>query len=204
MTKTGDANLVWQVPGVSRADREGQHRQRGAVVWITGLSGAGKSTLAFDIERQLHLEGCRTYTLDGDKLRQRICADLGFSAADRSENVRRAAEIARLFLDAGVITLVALISPLAADRAAARAIVGGEDFIEVFCDCPLEVCEARDVKGLYRRARRGEIDDFTGISAPYEAPAQPEIVVNTARHDLAHCARTVLDGLKARGIGRLA
>ena len=204
MTQTGDASLHWQGPGVSRGDRERQHRQRAAVVWITGLSGAGKSTLAFDIERQLHLQGCHTYTLDGDNLRRRICADLGFSAADRSENVRRTAEIARLFLDAGVITLVALISPLAADRAAARAIVGGEDFIEVFCACPLEVCEARDVKGLYRRARRGEIEHFTGISAPYEAPAHPEIVVNTARHDLAHCAGMVLDGLRARGIGRLA
>lgn len=204
MNEIGDASLDWQMPGVSLADRERQHRQRSAVVWITGLSGAGKSTLAFEIERQLHLEGCRAYTLDGDKLRHGICADLGFSAADRTENARRVAEIARLFLDAGVIAVVALISPLAADRAAARRIVGSEHFIEVFCECPLEVCEARDVKGLYRRARLGEIAEFTGVSAPYEAPAEPDIVVHTARDALAHCVRTVLDGLKARGIGRQA
>ncbi len=150
------------------------------MVWITGLSGAGKTTLALAAERALFERGCNVFVLDGDKVRGGLCADLGFSLDDRSENNRRMGEVARLFRDAGHIVLVATISPLRADRARARELIGAADFIEVYCRCPLEVCEARDPKGLYRRARAGKLPEFTGVCSPYEEPLDPDVVVDSA------------------------
>jgi adenylylsulfate kinase len=138
--------------------------------------------------------------LDGDRLRQGLCRDLGFGLADRRENVRRAAEVARLFLDIGAIAVVALISPLRADRQRARLVVGGDDFLEIYCDCPIEVCETRDVAGLYRRARQGLIPDFTGVTSPYEAPETPELILQTARDSVADCVQAVLAVLERRRV----
>jgi len=167
------SNVVWHEGDVARADRPSS----GATVWFTGLSGSGKSTVAAEVERALVAAGRPAYLLDGDNLRHGLNADLGFSAGDRSENIRRVGEVARLFADAGVVALVPVISPYRADRAAARAIHDGIGlrFVEVFVDTPLAVCEARDPKGLYQLARRGEITGFTGIDDPYEAPAQPDL-----------------------------
>jgi bifunctional enzyme CysN/CysC len=166
-------NVVWHEGAVARADRP----TGGATVWFTGLSGSGKSTVAAEVERALVAAGRPAYLLDGDNLRHGLNADLGFSAADRSENIRRVGEVARLFADAGVVALVPVISPYRADRDRARAIHGGVGlrFVEVFVDTPLEVCEARDPKGLYKLARKGEITGFTGIDDPYEAPASPDL-----------------------------
>lgn len=180
-------HLVRQQGRVSRAERERLIGQRGHVLWLTGLSGAGKSTLAYALEARLHALGRQAVVLDGDNLRHGLCADLGFSLADRHENLRRVAEVARLLVDAGQLCIAAFISPLRADRAMARAIIGPADFSEVYLDCALPVCEARDVKGLYRRARNGEIPDFTGISSPYEAPQQPDLQLATGRDPLSTC-----------------
>jgi bifunctional enzyme CysN/CysC len=166
-------NVVWHQGAVARADRP----TAGATIWFTGLSGSGKSTVAAEVERALVAAGRPAYLLDGDNLRHGLNADLGFSAADRSENIRRVGEVARLFADAGVVALVPVISPYRADRDRARAIHDGVGlrFVEVYVDTPLEVCEARDPKGLYKLARRGEITGFTGIDDPYEAPASPDL-----------------------------
>ena len=164
---------------VSRRQREEMHGHRGAVVWFTGLSGAGKTTLARAIEQRLFQAGCQAVVLDGDSLRQGLCAGLGFSPQERSENIRRAGEAARLFAEAGIIVLAALISPLRADRERVRAMQAEGDFVEAWCQCPLEVCEQRDVKGLYAKARAGQLKEFTGVSAPYEAPENPEINLHT-------------------------
>lgn len=172
---------------VTRAQRERLNGHGGRAVWLTGLSGAGKSTLANAFEARLHAEGRRTYLLDGDHLRQGLNRDLGFSEADRGENIRRVAEVARLFVDAGVIVIAAFISPLRTQRDAARALFAPGDFIEVFVDAPLEVTEARDPKGLYRKARSGELRQFTGIDAPYEPPLAPELVLPTHQWTIEQC-----------------
>jgi adenylylsulfate kinase len=172
------------------------------VVWITGLSGAGKSTLAYACERALFARGCGVAVLDGDRVRHGLCADLGFSLEARSENIRRIGEVARLLYEAGQIVLVAAISPLQADRARARALVDAGDFIEVFCRCPLAVCEERDPKGLYRRARAGELPQFTGIGSPYEEPAAPELMLDSATASVADEVAAVLAELIRRGIVR--
>jgi len=191
-------NLVWHPATVTRADRERMNGQRAMLLWFTGLSGAGKSSIAHALEEALHQGGRRTFVLDGDNVRHGLCADLGFSPEDRRENLRRIADLARLFLEAGVITLSAFISPMVADRALVKSIVGPENFLEVFVACPLEVCEERDVKGLYRRARAGEIAEFTGISAPYEAPQAPDLLLDTSTLSLEECVARVLDLLAAR------
>jgi len=167
-------------PPVSNEERQRRAGHCGAVVWITGLSGAGKTTLALAAERALFERGCQVFVLDGDKVRNGLCADLGFSLPERSENIRRIGEVARLFHEAGQIVLVSAISPLRADRERARALIPSPYFLEVYCRCPLAVCEERDPKGLYRKARAGLLPDFTGISSPYEEPLHPELVVNTA------------------------
>ncbi|GAB3430681.1 adenylyl-sulfate kinase [Massilia solisilvae] len=192
-------NVTRQDSAVSRLDRERLQRHRGAVLWLTGLSGAGKSTLANAVEARLHALGCRTFLLDGDNVRSGLCGDLGFSLADRHENIRRVGEAARLFLDAGVIVLCAFISPLKEDRQRARALAPDGDFVEIYCKSPLAVCERRDVKGLYRRARAGEIADFTGITSPYEEPDNPELVLDTARRSVDECADAVVARLVAQG-----
>jgi adenylylsulfate kinase len=193
-------NVVQHPASVTRARREAQNRHRGVIVWFTGLSGAGKSTLAYSVEEVLHRHGCRTFVLDGDNVRHGLCSDLGFSADDRHENIRRIGEMAKLFMEAGVIVLTAFISPYRADRAYARGLVGYGDFIEVYCNAPIEICEARDTKGLYRKARLGQIAEFTGISSPYEAPQHPEITVNSGTEELDVCVQQVIDEIANRGI----
>jgi adenylylsulfate kinase len=185
---------------VTRARRAQQNGHKSVIVWFTGLSGSGKSTLAHAVEEQLHQRGCRTFVLDGDNVRQGLCADLGFSEAARTENIRRIGEVAKLCIEAGTVVLTAFISPFERDRARVRALVADGDFLEVYCACPLAVCETRDVKGLYRRARSGEIAEFTGISSPYEAPGAPDLEVDTANLSLDQSVARVLALLKARGI----
>lgn len=170
-----------------------------AILWFTGLSGAGKSTLAHAVEERLRALGRRTFVLDGDKLRHGLCSDLGFSPEDRHENIRRVGEVAKLFLDAGVMPIAALISPFRADRDRVRALVPPGAFLEVHVKCSLSTCEGRDVKGLYRKARAGEMKEFTGISSPYEAPEAPELVLDTERFDVDACVEQTLALLRARG-----
>lgn len=173
---------------------------RSVILWFTGLSGAGKSTLAHAVEERLHQMGCRTFVLDGDNVRHGLCADLGFSAEDRAENIRRVGAIAKLFQEAGMIVLTAFISPFRSDRERICSMVSHGEFLEVYCRCPVEVCEDRDVKGLYKRARTGEIKDFTGISSPYEEPEDPELVVDTGHSPLEECVTQVIALLQERGI----
>ena len=185
---------------VTKAARAQLNGQRPFILWFTGLSGAGKSTIANLLERKLHALGKRTYLLDGDNVRQGLNRDLGFTEADRVENVRRVAETAKLFVDAGLITLVALISPFRAERRMARAIVEQGEFIEIFVDTPVEICEQRDPKGLYRKARRGEFRNFTGIDSPYERPEDPELILNTAVEDAERLADRIMQFLRQRGV----
>lgn len=200
MTSTQSSNTFWHHATVTRERRRAQNGHRSCVLWFTGLSGAGKSTLAHAVEEVLHQAGCRTFVLDGDNVRHGLCSDLGFGAKDRSENIRRIAEAAKLLTEAGVITMAAFISPFHADRVKARSLFPHGDFIEIYCSAPLEVCESRDVKGLYSRARAGEVPEFTGISSPYEAPANPELVVDTGISSLEECVAQVLGLLRERGI----
>ena len=193
-------NVVWHHGNVSRADREAQNAHKSTILWFTGLSGAGKSTLANAVESRLYERGCHTFVIDGDNVRHGLCGDLGFSAADRTENIRRVGEVAKLFLDAGVITLTAFISPFRADRDRVRALVKPGEFFEIYCKADLEVCEERDVKGLYQKARAGVISEFTGISSPYEMPEAPEIVVETGTKPLDVCADEVIAALIKQGI----
>ena len=188
-------NVVWYQATVTRERREALNKHRGAILWFTGLSGAGKSTLAHAVEEHLHQIGCRTFVLDGDNVRHGLCGDLGFSAADRVENIRRVGELAKLFMEAGIIVLTAFISPFREDRDKVRAMVNAGEFLEIYCQCPIEVCEQRDVKGLYKKARAGEISQFTGISSPYETPECPELIVNTSQGDLKDCVQQVFKAL---------
>lgn len=186
---------------LSSVERSSLKSHLPACLWFTGLSGSGKSTIACELEGSLNRAfGAHTYLLDGDIIRTGLNRDLGFSLADRAENIRRLGEVARLFVDAGLIVLTSFISPLRADRENARAIIEPAHFIEIFVECPLEVCEKRDVKGLYARARRGEIPDFTGISSPYEPPLHPEIVLHTSTETVEDSTRTVLNYLLSAGI----
>lgn len=177
-----------------------QNGHRGAIVWFTGLSGSGKSTLAHAVEETLHQQGCRTFVLDGDNVRHGLCSDLGFSSKDRVENIRRIGEMAKLFMEAGVIVLTAFISPYRADRERVRGMVEHGDFIEIYCNAPIEVCEARDVKGMYKKARAGQIAEFTGISSPYEAPQNPELSVDTGNADIDACVQQVIGEMVQRGL----
>jgi adenylylsulfate kinase len=201
MNKTS-SNVIWHGATVQREHRERLNGHRSAILWFTGLSGAGKSTLAHAVEQRLHACAVRTYVLDGDNVRHGLCGDLGFSAADRSENIRRVGELAKLFVDAGVIVLTAFISPFRTDRDLVRSWVAPEDFLEIHCRCSVEVCEARDVKGLYKMARAGSVKDFTGISSPYEEPLAAELIVNTGELNVEQCVEMVLNLLRERGILR--
>jgi adenylylsulfate kinase len=178
---------------VTRGERERRNGHRAVVLWFTGLPSSGKSTLAHAVEQQLFAQGCRSFVLDGDNVRHGLCADLGFSAVERTENVRRIGELARLLIEAGTITLAAFISPFTADRARLRSMFARGDFLEIYCECPVAVCEARDPKGMYQRARAGEIAGFTGVSSPYEIPQHPELTVNTAQHPVDACVAQVLE-----------
>lgn len=193
-------NIVWHPHQVSRREREHLNGHRGCVLWFTGLSGAGKSTIANAVEANLHARGVHTYLLDGDNIRHGLNRNLGFSADDRSENIRRIGEVAKLMADAGLITLSAFISPYRADRDAIRALLGPGEFIEILCQASLATCESRDPKGLYRQARAGLITDFTGIDAPYEAPAQPEVVLDSDRKDVPTLAGELIDYLARHGL----
>jgi len=192
-------NVVWHQSDVTRDMREAQAGHRAAVLWFTGLSGSGKSTLAHAVEERLYDMGARTFVIDGDNVRHGLCGDLGFDDADRVENIRRVAEVAGLFVQAGVLTLTAFISPFRRDRGQARELLG-DDFIEIYCDTPLDVCEERDVKGLYAKARAGEIPSFTGISSPYESPEHAEIVVPTGSEPIEESVDRVMTYLKKRGL----
>lgn len=197
---TVSKNIHWHQATVNRDIREQQNGHRSAILWFTGLSGAGKSTLAHAVEDRLHKMGCRTYVLDGDNIRHGLCKDLGFSDKDRTENIRRIGEVGKLFVDAGVLALTAFISPFRSDRDAVRELVKEGDFIEIYCACSLDICEERDVKGLYKKARAGEIPHFTGISSPYEEPLKPEISVNTGEQSLEQSVDQVISTLRNRGI----
>jgi adenylylsulfate kinase len=192
--------VIWHHATVTRQRREKLNRHRSVIVWFTGLSGAGKSTIAHATEERLYQMGCRTFVFDGDNVRHGLCGDLGFSPQHRKENIRRIGEMAKLFIEAGVISLTAFISPFRADRDRVRALVASADFLEVYCRCPIEVCEARDVKGLYLRARKGEIPEFTGISAPYEEPVAPELVLDTNVQSLAESVERVIAMLADRSV----
>lgn len=194
------SNTVWHHATVTRIRREEQNGHKAVVLWFTGLSGAGKSTLAHAVEEHLHQMGCRTFVLDGDNVRHGLCGDLGFTDEDRQENIRRIAEVSKLMLESGTITLTAFISPFKAERNLARKLVPHGDFIEIYCACDLSICEERDVKGLYKKARQGEIKHFTGISSPYEVPDKPELVVDTSKYDLETCVARVLALLRERGV----
>lgn len=193
------SNIEGQAPTVTRASPDHIGERKRAVVWFTGLSGSGKTTLAYAVEERLHQLSRRTMVLDGDNLRHGLCSDLGFSDVERKENMRRVGEVAKLFFEAGHIVLAALISPFEHDRARVRAILPPGDFIEVYCKCSLSVCEARDVKGLYKRARAGEIADFTGISSPYEEPVAPALRIDTEVTNLDAAVELVLNLLLAHG-----
>ena len=195
-------NITWHRATVTGARREAQNGHRGAVIWFTGLSGAGKSTLAHAVEEVLHQRGCRTFVLDGDNVRHGLCSDLGFSAKDREENIRRVSEVAKLFVEAGVIVLTAFISPYRTGRKRAREMVEHGNFIEVYCDTPIEVCESRDVKGIYKKARAGQIAEFTGISSPYETPDNQELTVHAGEVELDACVHKVIGVMLHRGILR--
>ncbi|HOV61974.1 MAG TPA: adenylyl-sulfate kinase [Candidatus Hydrogenedentes bacterium] len=198
-TEQKATNITWHEGHITRADRERLNGHRGAVVWFTGLSGSGKSTIARALEEALFERGVRSYVLDGDNIRHGLNKNLGFSPEDRQENIRRIGEVAKLFADAGLVAITAFISPYRADRDQARAI-NGDDFIEVYVACALEVCESRDPKGLYQKARAGQIPEFTGISAPYEPPLNPELVVDSAALSVPEAVNRVLSLLEERRV----
>ena len=200
MKSIKSSNTVWHHATVTRADRERLNDHRSVIIWFTGLSGSGKSTLAHAVEERLYELGCRAFVFDGDNVRHGLCADLGFSLHDREENIRRIGEMTKLFLEAGVIALTAFISPFAKDRRRVRELASDAEFIEVYCRCPIEICEQRDTKGLYSRARKGEIPEFTGISSPYEAPENPELVIATGEAPLEACVEQVIACLRQRGV----
>lgn len=200
MTTSKSSNTVWHHATITRADREKLHQHKSVIIWFTGLSGSGKSTLAHAVEDYLHNVGISTFVLDGDNVRHGLCSDLTFSDSDRVENIRRIGEVAKLIIEAGVITLTAFISPFKSDRNGARNLVPHGDFLEIYCQCPIETCEKRDVKGLYKKARAGEIPFFTGIDSPYEAPDNPELVVNTHEQSLAESVQAVINLLIERGV----
>ena len=193
-------NIVWQNYSVSRNQRAEQKKQKSCVLWFTGLSASGKSTIANQVERLLFEMGHHTYLLDGDNVRHGLNKDLGFGDADRVENIRRIGELSKLFADAGLIVLSAFISPFRSDRQMVRDLMPEGEFVEIFMDTPIAVCEQRDPKGLYQKARRGEIKNFTGIDSAYEPPEQPEIVLNTAECSVEECAEQVIGYLRSQHI----
>ena len=199
MAETKASNITWHEGTVTRAEREKLLGQRGVTIWLTGLSGSGKSTIAVAAQGALHERGTHAYVLDGDNVRHGLNQNLGFSPEDRTENIRRIGEVAKLFTDAGIIALTSFISPYRADRDAVRAIMEPGDFVEVLVDASVETCEGRDVKGLYKKARAGEIPEFTGISAPYEAPEKPELVLDTNTQTVEESVEQLMGHLEEKG-----
>ena len=192
-------NIKWHNSSISRNDLESLRGHKGFVIWFTGLSGSGKSTLANALNEDLYAQKISTYLLDGDNIRYGLCKDLGFSDKDREENIRRIGEVANLFMNAGIVTITAFVSPFKSDRDRVRNIIG-KDFIEIFCAANLDICEARDTKGLYKKARLGEIKDFTGISSPYEIPNRPEIIVETGSLDINSSVRQIMKYLSEKDL----
>lgn len=195
-----DNNVVWHHATVTRKRREEMNGHKSVILWFTGLSNSGKSTIAHAAEERLHTIGCRTFVFDGDNVRHGLCADLGFSREDRDENIRRVGEMAKLFIEAGVIAMTAFISPFRAERHRVRNLVQEGDFLEIYCKCSLEECERRDVKGHYKKARTGEIKEFTGISSPYEEPVHPDLVLTTDTMTVEQCVDAVVHLLSRRNI----
>jgi adenylylsulfate kinase len=193
-------NVVWHHATVTRQRRNTQNNHKSVVIWFTGLSGSGKSTLAHAVEEELHQIGCRTIVLDGDNIRHGLCSDLDFGDESRKENIRRIGEVAKLFIESGVITLTAFISPFKEERDKVRKLLANQDLIEIYVKCPISVCEARDVKGMYKKAKANEIKNFTGISSPYEAPESPDLIVDTDQETLDESVDKVLGVLINRGI----
>ena len=193
-------NTVWHHATVTRERRNQQNGHKSAVLWFTGLSGSGKSTVCHVVEERLHQQDCRTFVMDGDNVRHGLCGDLGFSNEDRKENIRRIGEVSKLFVETGTIVLTAFISPFREDREKVRGLMPHGDFLEIYVDCPIDVCESRDVKGLYKRARAGEVNEFTGISSPYESPRKPELTVNTDQQTLEESVEFVIQLLVERDI----
>ena len=199
MTERKSENITCHEGQVRRSDREAILCQRGVTIWLTGLSGSGKSTIAAAAERELTNRGRLAFVLDGDNIRHGLNAKLGFSPEDRAENIRRIGEVSKLFTEAGMIVFTSFISPYRSDRDAVRALMGPGDFVEIYVDASLETCEQRDVKGLYKKARAGEIPEFTGISAPYEAPESPELVLDTNRQSIEESVGKLVEYLDAKG-----
>lgn len=192
-------DITWHDAKVTKKTRHQMNGHKSAVLWFTGLSGAGKSTLSVEVEKRLHERGIHTYVLDGDNIRHGLNRNLGFTPEDRKENIRRIGEVSKLFVDAGTFTLTAFISPYREDREGVRQMLEDTEFVEIYVKCSVEVCESRDPKGLYEKARAGEIPNFTGISAPYEAPNHPEVVVETDRQSLQESAQQVIKFLEEQG-----
>lgn len=196
MSEPKSKNITWHHGLVERGEREKRNKNKGVILWYTGLSGSGKSTIANEVEKKLFEKGFHTYVLDGDNIRFGLNSNLGFSPEDRTENIRRIGEVAKLFVDAGIIVSTAFISPYREDRDRVRSIVEDGDMVEVFVQCDIAVCEQRDAKGLYKKARAGEIKEFTGISAPYEEPAHAEVTIDSGKHSVEECAQMVIGYLK--------
>lgn len=195
-----NADVVWHQATVTRQRREQLSGHQGLLLWFTGLPSSGKSTIAHAVEEQLHQRGCRTIVLDGDNIRHNLCADLGFSVQDREENIRRIGEVAKLFVEAGTIVLAAFVSPIRRDRDRVRGMFQHGDFLEIHCHCPADICAKRDPKDHYRRARAGELKEFTGVSAPYEEPADAELKLETGALPVAACADQVISLLLERAV----
>ena len=193
-------NTIYHQASVTRQRRNKLNNHRSIVLWFTGLSGSGKSTLAHALEEKLFQKGCKTFVLDGDNIRQGLNSNLDFSEAGRTENIRRISEVSKLMLESGLIVMTAFISPINKDRSEARNLITSDDFIEIYCKASLDVCETRDVKGLYKRARAGEIKNYTGIDSPYEVPENPELTVDTDNQSLEESVSTILDFLELNGI----
>jgi len=203
MTQTKSTNITWHKGKISKEDRREKTGQRGVTVWLTGLSGSGKSTIAVELEHALIENDHHAYILDGDNVRHGLNKNLGFSPEDRTENIRRIGEVAKLFTGANLITITAFISPYRADRDEARALLSEGEFVEVYVKCPVEVCEERDVKGLYKKARAGEIKEFTGVSAPYEEPENAELVIDTSELGVEEATRAIIAYLAEKGFVKL-
>ncbi|BBG65187.1 adenylylsulfate kinase [Hydrogenimonas sp.] len=198
-TEKGNENIVWHSHKITKEQRSALKKQRPCILWFTGLSGSGKSTIANAVEGRLYEMGKHTYLLDGDNIRHGLNRELGFSDEDRVENIRRIGEVCKLFVDSGIIVLSAFISPFRSDREKVRRLVEEDEFVEIYVDVPLEVCESRDPKGLYKKARKGEIGDFTGISSPYEAPENPEIRLSAHQQSVEESVDQIIEYLKERG-----
>jgi adenylylsulfate kinase len=194
------SNVIYHHASVTRQRRNKLNEHRSLVLWFTGLSGSGKSTLAHALEEKLYQKGCRTFVLDGDNVRHGLNSNLDFSESGRTENIRRISEVSKIMMESGLIVMTAFISPFNKDRNEARKLISSDDFIEIYCKASLETCEARDVKGLYRRARAGEIKNYTGIDSPYEKPENPELVIDTDQLSLQESVSNIFDFLKSNGV----